>query len=211
MPSSGLISNIITTAYDASVRGSVISPLDYINAAEFEPYIATIDRNTTSVNYTRLISMGVVGVVIEAGYLYNSMHEVQNYQSPRLSAQVEAVQEAGIPFGLYAWSKARSVMEAKAELEELSTIIRTYPPQIGVWLKLTLTNNRTVNNNIVDTYYNEFIELGLKDQIGFYVTEAELSQITWENYYDNWYLWINKHVTSTVDLNQLLTPQFFDV
>ena len=206
-----VISDMIVTAYDAAIRGSIVSPEELIDIDSFDPYVATIDRNSRGINYTVLKNLGVIGVVAEAGYLYNTVHSKVTYQSPRLSDQIQDIKSAGLPYGLYAITKARSVKEAKEELKELSLVIQTYPPQLGMWLKLSLTSNRTINNSIVDTYYDRFIELGLKDQIGFYVTRSQLNQISWSNYQSDWYLWLDDHVMSFVDLNQLLTPEFFDL
>lgn len=206
-----VIADMIITAYDAAVRGSIVSPEELIDIDSFDPYVATIDRNTSFVNYNSLKNLGVIGVVAEAGYLYNAVHEKVRYQSPRLSAQIDAIEAANLPYGLYATAKARSVLEAKEELQELSLIIQTYPPQLGMWLKLSLTSNRTINDNIIDTYYNRFVELGLKDQVGFYANRTQLNQITWSEYQSDWYLWLDDHVTSFTDLNQLLTPEFFDL
>lgn len=203
--------NLISNAYDAAIQGSVISPEALIDIDKFDPYIATIDRNSRNINYTLLKNVGVIGVVAEAGYLYNAVHTKVTYQNPRLHDQIEQIESAGLPYGLYATTKARSVKEAKEELKELSLIIQTYPPQLGMWLKLSMTSNKTINNSIVDTYYDRFIELGLKDQIGFYATRSQLNHITWAEYQSDWYLWLDDHVTSFVDLNQLLTPQFFDL
>ena len=78
-----------------------------------------------------------------------------------------------------------------------------------MWLHLQFTKSVTVNNSIIDAYYTELVRLGLKNKIGFYVTSQELEKITWKNYCDDWLLWLNRHVSSVSDINQLLTPQLF--
>ena len=78
-----------------------------------------------------------------------------------------------------------------------------------MWFHLQLIMSKETNNKIVDRYYKEMVRLGLKDRIGFYVTEDELKQLTWEDYYEDWYLWLNHHVSDIDHIDQLLTPQFF--
>ena len=80
-----------------------------------------------------------------------------------------------------------------------------------MWLRLKMNNSQSTNNQIVDEYYKQLVKLGLKDKIGFYVNKSELSKIDWNKYKDTWYLWINDHVDSLNNLNELLTPQFFIV
>ena len=54
-------------------------------------------------------------------------------------------------------------------------------------------------------------ELGLKNQIGFYVFRSQLKQINWSKYCNDWYLWIVDHLSSLDGLDELLTPTLFDV
>ena len=180
-----------------------------INYEALDPYVVTIDRNTESVNYASLKETGVSGVLIEAGRLYDSTHKEQNYRNPRLDAQAHAASDADVPFGLYTDVRARSVDEAKKELYELSFCVRRYPPALGVWLRLNLVKSRSQNNKIIDTYYTELVKLGLKGKIGFYANESQLSKIDWKKYSEDWYLWLDKHVSKIGDIDQLLTPDFF--
>lgn len=180
-----------------------------INYNYLDPYIITINRNSPDINYSRMQDVGVVGVMIEAGYLYDAIHNEVSYNNPKLKSQVQACVDADIPFALYCDVKARSVAEAKRELYYLSFCIRLYPPALGVWLHLQLVKSVSINNSIIDTYYDELVRLGLKDRIGFYVTKSELDMIDWDKYKDTWYLWWNSHISNVSDINQLLVPQFF--
>lgn len=182
------------------------SSIDY---EALDPYIVTIDRNTKDVNYNALKKLGVSGVLIEAGRLYDSIHKEQSYRNPKLDAQAHAASDADVPFALYTDVRSRSVDEAKKELYELSFCVRRYPPALGVWLRLNLVKSKSENNKIIDTYYKELVKLGLKGKVGFYATESQISKIDWTKYSDDWYLWLDKHVTRIADIDQLLTPEFF--
>lgn len=192
-------------AYEVAVRGEILPDID-----QFTPYVITLNRNSPTVDYKKLKSNDVICAVFEAGYLYDAIHIKQDrYKSPKLDDQVKLAKENGVPFGLYAYVRSRNLDEAKQELYQLSLVVQRHSPQIGLWLRLQLSNSVSMNNHIIDEYYNRLCRLGLKDQIGFYVTKSELSKITWKNYYEKWYLWIIDPVDDLSEIDELLTPQFF--
>ena len=195
------------TSYSAATQGYIDT--SQINEDALNPYIITLDRNSPSVDYQRLQGIGVLGSMIEAGYLYNSIHKEVTFKSPKLESQVEACISSNIPYAFYFDAKARSVAEAKKEMYQLSFIVRVYPPALGVWAHLCLPGSTNTNNSIINEYTEELTRLGLKGKIGFYVTRSELKQITWSKYQDDWYLWLVDRVSSLEDFDGLLTPQFF--
>ena len=196
------------TSYSNAVLGTTINR-DSINYEYLDPYVITIGRNTGDINYRYIKNVGVVGVMIEAGYLYDSVHQEVYYRNPKLDEQVAQAIDNNMPYALYCDVKSRSVEEARKELYQLSFCIRKYPPLLGMWLHLQLVKSKSINNSIVDAYYKELVRLGLKDRVGFYVSKAELDTIDWEKYKDTWYLWIRDNVESMTDIDQLLVPQFF--
>lgn len=198
------------TAYSFKYTGSLISK-DQIDYNYLDPYIITISRNTGKLDYPKLKEYGVIGTLIEAGKLFDDIHQIVSFRNPKLEEQCQAASQYDIPFGLYMDARARSVQEAEAELYQLSFCIREYPPALGMWFHLQLIMSTSTNNKIVDRYYDEMVRVGLKDRIGFYVTPDELKQISWKDYYDKWYLWVVDHVDDLTDIDQLLTPQFFVV
>lgn len=185
--------------------------LSALPGIEIVPYMATIDRNTRSqIDYKALRALGVTGVCIEAGYLYDPGHnQVADFTSPKFRNQVDAASAANMPFALYSTTRARSIEEAKLEIYYLSFCIRTAPPELGFWLKLRLSNSVATNNNILTVYYEELTRLGLKDKIGLYVTKAELTQITWDIQSQYWWLWIDSHLPAVGAMGELLTPHTF--
>ena len=200
-----------TSAYDSATYGGVSVAPSMIDTTKIDEFLITIDRTVKNINYAALKSIGVMGVVVEGGYLYNSVHQIQPYRNPNLFEQISNIEANGLPYGLYFDIKSRSTEEANKELYYLSLCLRKYSPLLGVWLRLKMNNNKSTNHSIVDLYYKQLIKLGLNDKIGFYVTKSELNKIDWSKYKDSFYLWIDSHIDSVDNLDELLTPQFFVV
>lgn len=193
------------TAANLVVNGTV-------NLDSIDEYMITIDRNTRSnINYSYMSELGVVGVLIEAGKLFDSTHSKVSFRNPELDKQVANAIRSNVPFAWYSEVSARNVQEALQEMYQLSFIVRKYPPVLGVWLKLNLVKSKTINDNILKTYQDELINLGLKNKIGLYATKSQLNQISWDKFYNDWYLWYVDIVDDISEINQLLTPEFFVV
>ena len=194
-------------AYEVAVRGGILPDTE-----QFTPYAITIGRNSPTIDFKKLKDKKVVVVYVEAGSLYTASHRIQEYRNPKLDKQIADIEKADIPFGLVAEVRCRNVDEAKLEFAELKKIIRRYPPRVGVWLRMFYkSSSKTVNNSIINYFEKQFTNLGLKDQIGLYVEKSYLNAIDWKNLQDKWYLWTVDHLSSFADLEELLTPEFFDV
>lgn len=208
--SSGLHLQDDQTSYDAAITGSLSRPEEYVNTDQINPFVITVDRNSPIVNYSLYSNVGVVGTMIEAGYLYDAVHIRQGrFNNPKFRDQVLQSLEATVPYGMYMIARAWTEEEAKEEIYQLSFLVREYTPILGVWLVLSLAKSTYLNNLIVDTYYNELIRLGLKNRIGFYVNRTQLNKITWSDYQNDWYLWLVDHVSTMIGVDELLTPEFF--
>ena len=184
-----------------------------INTDLINQYMVTINRNSpTNINYNALKNLGVVGVMVEAGYLYdNANREVERYRNPNIDNQIRAINRAELPYALYADCRAKDTQQARKEMYQLSFVINKYPPALGVWILLNISSTVSINDKIMDVYYNYLYKLGLKDRVGIYATESQLNKITWSKHYDKWCLWLNKHVSNLSEIDTLLTPDFFDV
>lgn len=196
--------------YSATAVGS--SPID-IDYTQFNPYIVTIDRTTsTAVRWDSLIDEGIIGALVEAGILYSQTgSELYNFENNQIPNQIKNLEDADIPFGLYMTCRARNVEQAKEEMYRFSFVIRRYPPKLGVWLNLQLGGSKTRNDEIIDRYEKDLVRLGLTSKIGFYIDESMLERFSWDKYQERWYLWIIKHVDDLSELDTLLDPEFFDM
>ena len=200
----------VTTTYDAAVAGGW--NLQVPTADDLNPFVATIDRNTQSLDVNLLKKCGVVGVIVEAGRLFDVVHNKQKYRNPKLASQIKQLTDADMPYGLYADVCARNLAEAKEELYELRFIARAYPPMIGMWLRLFFTKAATVNNLILKTYVEALNSWGFDGRIGIYATKDQLEKISWkEEWCDRVYLWLDDHLETLDDLDELLTPTLFSV
>lgn len=184
--------------------GSVLS----IDHTKLKPFIITVDRDTRRrINYTDLISNhGVIGVMIEGGY----GTDYETFRNPKCYTQVEQAIKVELAFGYIVKSVARTTKDANLEMENLAFLVRKYPPNLGVWIEFGMTNNKKLNNSIMDVYQRELIRLGLKNKIGIKCNRKQLDKITWLNYQEDWYLWLDEHVKSTSELDTLIDPEFFD-
>lgn len=216
--SSGTKTITQSPAYQAAVSGTTSGYGTYKNIVAsidhtlLKPYVLTVDRNSAELTYTYLQNKGVSGVVIEAGYLYTSSHtKVTPFRSPKVEQQIKAVSEAGLPFGFYFNAAAKNAAEARAEIYELSFIIRRWPPKLGVWITHDFKLSSINNTIVLDEYYERLVALGLISAIGLYVTSDQLSRIDWKTHQNRWFLWIKKHVDDLSEVDSLLQPEFFDV
>lgn len=195
------------TSYNFAMTGSLQPDVSKINA-----YVVSVDRNTDSIDSNKLQSLKVIGVFAEAGYLYDVSHMmVPTYVNPKLNAQIEAAKSAEIPYGLVPIVRARNVQEATEELRWLRIYIQKYVPPLGVWLKLDLVGSVAMNDMIIEKYQDILWRSGLKGKIGFYVTRDQLSKVSWDKWQETFYLWLVDHISDMSEMQQLLTPEFFDL
>ena len=207
-----IVMNISDTAYGNALSGQYTTA-ENINWDYLNYMIISIGRNTNTVpNYESLKQNNVAGVIIEAGYLYDSVHREVSYRNPKLDSQCRRASQYDMPFGLYCDSKARSVEEAKKELYQLSFCIRKYPPAIGMWVHFQLVKSKSINDSIINHYRDTLVRLGLKNQIGIIANDSELQTFSWkEKHSKDWALWWVNRIQSVSEITQLLTPQFFVV
>ena len=198
------------SAFDLAQTGLLYDPTQLIKTDAITPYIATTAPNVKSADFSRLKAAGVVGVMIYGGGLYDASHiKKSNYRNSSFSSLVKSAKAAGLDYGLYVDVRARSTAEAKEECKQLYFLTVSYPPKLGVWLRLNLVNSKVMNNLILSTYRNELNRAGLSGQYGLYVTRNQLDTISWSNYQEDFLLWLDDHVERIDAIDELLTPQFF--
>lgn len=184
-----------------------------VNYEDLNPYIVTLTRKTHIIKDTewdKLKDARVCGALIETGRLYDDAHRQVDFRNPRLKIHVESLQKAKLPWGLYIEMRAKNTAEADKEIEELQPCVRLYPPELGLWLQCTFTKSVSVNDKILQRYYDELERLGLKNKIGIICTKKDLDLVSWEKKWSDYYcLWLVEHVKDTSELETLLTPTFF--
>lgn len=199
-----------STAASSAILGNTVPVESLLDYTQITPYIATFTRRSGTVDADKLKQAGVVGLMIEGGFLYDSSHmKVTNYRNPKLETQVAFALKHNIPYAMYFTTRARNVEEANKELGYLQPCARKYSPTLGVWIQPILGQATVMNNSIIDRYYDILVDLGFKQKVGLYANKGQLSHIGWSARCDKWYLWLNQHVGSTSELHQLLTPEFF--
>ena len=198
------------TAAEYATAGTTVSvEPDY---KEIQSYMITLDRTSKKVDYEALRGIGVVGTMLEAGYMYDQSHmEVNTFVSPALASQVAAAKEADMPYSLFTYTRARNIKDANLELKWLRIYIQKYVPPLGVWLKLELANDISMNDMIVGRYKTLLEASGLKGKIGFYVTRQQLVKITWSKWQEDFLLWLVDYVDNVDEFEKLLDPTFFDL
>ena len=198
------------TVYEYATTGTVTSVEP--NYQDIDAYAVTIDRKTKALDTAGFSKLGVMGSLIEAGFLFDDSHmEVTTYVNPKLSGQVATMNEAKIPYGLYGVVKARTVAEANAEIRWFRIYLQKYNPRLGAWLKLSLTKNKTVNDQIIKAYRDMLVKAGFKAKMGIYATKPQLSLISWDKWCDEFALWLISPISNVSEIEQLLTPEFFVV
>lgn len=193
-------------AYGSAFGGAV--SIDWI---QMTPYIATLDRTCTDVDFEKLKELKVIAVMIEGGYLYDTSHmKVSRYRNPLIDEQVRGAKDAEMSYALYADVRARNIDEANAELHELQFLIRKYTPPLGCWLAFNFKEeDKSKNDSIIKVYRDKLHKLGLVGKIGFYVNRDQLSAISWDEWQEDFYWWMVDHVQEIEEVDQLLTPEFF--
>lgn len=198
------------SAYELAESGEFKDPTQLIKTEAITPFIATLSSSVTSINCSKLSEMGVVGVMLYGGGLYDTVHMVKKqYRNSNVKSQVAAVTKGKLSFGLYVDVRARSIDEAKKECQQLYYLISKYPPTLGLWLKLDLVKSNHINDSIIDVYREKIEKWGLKGQCGFYVTKNQLSKITWSKHQENFFLWLIHRTDRIEAIQELLTPDFF--
>ncbi len=188
---------------------NLVNPATMIDYTQIDAYIITVSRKSPDIDLKKLKDVGVTGVMIESGSLYDSIHMKRSYRNPKLDYQIRAAVDAELPFAFYHEVRSKTVKEAKKELLELQFCIQKYNPVLGVWLRLLFNNSSKINNDILNVYQEHLIQLGLKYKIGLYVTRNELKKIDWEKHCNDWLLWLDDHVSDVSEFQRLLDPEFF--
>ena len=184
-----------------------------LEVMNMKPFIATIPTGSNpKLDYGALKDARVSGMMFFGGEYYDIIHlKKKSYVNPNLSGQVQQCNNAGLPYAIYVNVRATSQIEADAECKTLYYVISRYSPQLGLWLSLEFGNDIELNNSIIEIYYKYMEEWGISARCGFYVTEKQLSKITWGKFQDRFYLWLIKSMDVNKIDDELLDPEMFEV
>lgn len=205
------IENVILNSYGVFLTSGLDLDVDY---TKINPYLITIDRNTNSkeIDFDAMHENRIVGAILEYGALFDEYHvRYRNYKQPEFEKQKKLLDDHNLEYGYLATTRARTVSEARSEFQELLPILRLRPPRLGVWIKLDIKNAKTINDAIIEFYYQALVDVGFKAKIGLFITRDMLSYFSWDKFQERWLLWIDDHVADKSELEMLLTPEFFDV
>lgn len=208
MPS-GVLVNIGSDSYT-----QVTAPNSGIVVPDKNMYVATFTRSTAipaAAILQNFAKKDILGAMVEIGSVYNLLHVKEKSINPNIDSIIAALSQAAIPFGFYFDTRAASVNDIREEIYEISFVVRKYPPKLGFWLIPTLTSTVATNDSLLDEYYKRMCQLGFKNQLGIYATEAQLKKITWSTHQNSWWLWINKHYTKQDSFKSKMDPSIFDI
>lgn len=203
---------------DDSSGGSsfAFNPAFSLNLDEIKPYVITLDRycKLTDSELNKLSENGVIGGLVEAGYLYSSVfHKKQeHFKSPIAHDQVMLLNSKHIPHGFIMDGRAKDTLEADEEIRELSSFVRNLPPVLGVWIRTDFpSTNKALNDLIIDKYYKELVRLGLIRKVGLICDKNLIKRFNWSKHKDHWFMLWEEHVSSESEIREILDPKFFDL
>lgn len=184
------------------------------------PYIITIGRLSEIPPVSKLVAAKVSAVIVEVSDYFDMIthHPSSKPINPKMVSQVKYLKTYQFPFGLYFKLRGRTISEIQAETTFFTRTILGMLPSVGVWAELHLTGANTMNANdlLIDACKKILVAAGYQNQIGIYSEPKQLTKFHWKDRSKDWVIWLNQHVTSSVELNSILsddvvTSDFFEV
>lgn len=199
--------------YDNVLTGGSNVVTSWLQQAVTTPYVVTIHESTPVPNWGKLKSKGIIGGIIEAGRLFNSLthQKLDTFRNPGLESQIAAIQKAELDFGLFINCKARNISEAKDEVDKLANVIRAYTPRLGVWLFPEFLMSNQTNNAILQVYEDRLNQVGVSSARGIRVTPMLLTKFDWSRFCDTWYFWYVNRATTSDELYTQPTQDDFSI
>ena len=195
----------INEGYIAALKG-----MNTIAIANSHPYVVRVDEGATNVDYDALKEIGVVGAMINAGQRYDSMHREVPYRSETVYDQAREAILSGVPFGFYYTTHARSIKEVREEAYWFYFVISKFPPNLGAWLHCEFDVGGDVAEELVERWYQFFVEWGLKSKCGLYCSRDQANLIGWPAQSTYMPLWLEQspEVSAAPD-EEILVPSYF--
>ena len=205
------VDTTISTVFDARTSSASGSSI-VLDPKAMTPFIATVlGERALSINYDQIKEARISGMMFFCGGLFDSSYNKRTYMNPQLPSMIQACNDAGMSYALYASVVSRTEIEADEECRALYYVVSRFTPNLGLWLSLN-TNNSVVIKMLkalkVDKYLTKW---GLNHRCGLYLTKAQLSKITWSKFTDRFYLWLIDPMDVTKVDDELLQPSMFEV
>ena len=183
-----------------------------LNPTEFKPYVAKFDRNA-DVNYKQLTNLGVVCAIIEAGYRFDSHGKrTEKFDNPNIEKQIENLEKRDIIYGMYTICRAKTVVDAKTEMQYFQYQLYRHPPQFGAWIDISnFGNSKKLNDSLLTQYNQSLKDLGFSGKMGIICSRNTLNNISWDTWQDEYFLYLIEHVKDVSVLDNLLDPELFDI
>lgn len=194
----------------ADSETSALRVQNTVSLGAIHPYVAKIDKGIYNVDYNSLKKIGVVGVMLDGGYLFDSAHDRIEYKADAITQQVKEVEKAALPYGFFFTTRARNAAEANNECRAFRRVIYRHSPKLGVWVRPNLIVSSEDAAAIIERFYSSFVDWGLKSRCGIYATKKQAKLINWPEQASYMPLWLEGEMTSIVNpSDELLTPSFF--
>jgi len=190
-----------------------------MNTTETKPYLITLNRLSNVPPATVFNQQRISGAIVEVSDYFDIITHRPNsiIYNARLQSQLEALIKYDVPFGLYLTLRARNVSEVNVEFNAFFNVAQYIKPQIGIWVKRMFTQStKTTNDAMIQRSFNILSARKYENQIGLYLSNNDLNNITWSMHKDRWLLWIDNHIRNNIELvnlveHDIVPQQFFEV
>lgn len=173
--------------------------------------IATVDRNTSTVNTDAYLAANIFGVLLECGSYYDEFMNIRSTaENPYYDKLAKQFQKSKFPYGIYIETRATSTAAAATEIAAISIAARRNTPTLGIWLRLRLASRQSsaINDLIINQYQKVFTSWGYENDMGLIGTTAQIQAVSWNQLQSSWLLWWESHVTDVASIPNLTANDF---
>ena len=181
-----------------------------ISIKSIHPYVIQPAPNELNINYDALRDQGVIATMLDAGERFNAKHERVKYRTETIYKQSEEALKAKIPHSYIYTTRAKDVKEVREEAYWFYFVVSKYPPKLGIFLKCQFDVEDKTAEDLVERWYEFFVDWGFKSKCGLYCTKEQAKKIGWPKQCKYLPMWLGGEMTDTVcPDSELLTPSFF--
>lgn len=202
---------VTVTSYQADSDSAALRAQSTVSLGAINPYVARIRTIGIKVDYKALRKVGVIGVVFNAGEKIDSKHNVLPAKSNQeLYAMAEEAKAANLPFGYEFTTHAQSIADVKTECDSFFYIANHFSAKLGVWIRPDFKKTNQLGHEIIDKFYEYFVEWGYKSRCGIIASYEQARIIGWPTQCNYMPLWLEEQLDENVaPAEEVLTPSFF--